>query len=221
MATEHVATPVLNGGKTAENRRDAHGRFVLGTAPGPGRPKNPFARRQAAMRRAAMAEVQGQDVRALVRKLLTQAVAGDWTAARLLFEWIIGPVPLPVHPDRLDADEAEVQRPLPTHLECLLLAMAQQEGTRAAGNPATAEDDHAAPLAPRLGWEWFVAEQCEFGAGWAAPFDLLWQRYMGWCASYGRLLLPENEIVQWLTGRGAVILGSNGDRAVQGLRVLE
>jgi hypothetical protein len=78
-------TPVLNGGKTAENRRDPHGRFVVGTAPGPGRPRNPFARRQAGLRRAMLAEVHGQDVRALVRVLLTRALAGDLKAAEVLF----------------------------------------------------------------------------------------------------------------------------------------
>jgi hypothetical protein len=94
-----------------------------------------------------------------------------------------------------------VQRQTPTGLERLLLAVAQQEGTprppdRFNPGPAAAEDDSPAPLDPRLGWEWFVSERCEFGAGWAAPFELLWQRYVGWCASYGRLLLPENEVMQ-------------------------
>jgi hypothetical protein len=99
--------------------------------------------------------------------------------------------------------------------------MAQSEGTPAAGSPAPAEDDHPAPLDPRLGWEWFVAERCEFGAGWAAPFELLWRRYVGWCASYGRLLWPESEVIEWLTGRDVVIIGNNGDRAAKGLRVIE
>jgi hypothetical protein len=213
-------TPVLNGGKTAENR-DARGRFLAGTAPGPGRPKNPFARRQAALRRAALAEVHGQDVRTLVRKLLTQAIAGDWTAARLLFEWVIGPVPLPVHPDHLDANEAEVQRQTPSHLERLLLSMAQQEGSPATESPAPAEDDSPARLDPRLGWEMFVVERCELAPGYAAPLELLWRCYTGWCAGYGRLLWPEDEVLAWLAGRGAVLIGRNGDRAVQGLRVLE
>jgi hypothetical protein len=215
-------TPVFNGGKTAENGgRDAHGRFTVGAKPGPGRPQNPFARKQAGLRRVMLAEVHATDMRALVRKLLTQALAGDWTAAKLVFEWIIGPVPPPIHPDQLHLHEAELQRQTPSGLERLLLAVAQQEGTPAAGSPAAAEDDPPAPLEPRLGWEWFVAERCEFGPNWLVPFELLWQRYVGWCASYGRLLLPEDEVMQWLAGRGVVVIGNNGDRAIQGLRVLE
>jgi uncharacterized protein DUF5681 len=221
MATIPRATPVLNGGKTAENRRDPHGRFTAGTAPGPGRPRNPYARRQAALRRAALAEVHATDMRALVRVLLTRALAGDLKAAEVLFAWVIGPPPAAVHPDRLDADEAEVQWQTPSGLERLLLRMAQQEGTPADGSPAAAEDDSPTPLEPRLGWEWFVAERCEFAPGYAAPVELLWQRYVSWCATYGRLLWPQDEIMRWLAGRGAVLIGSNGDRAVQGLRVLE
>jgi hypothetical protein len=134
---------------------------------------------------------------------------------------VIGPAPLPVHPDRLDADEAEVQRQTPSGLERLLLSMAQQEGAPAAGLPAAVEDDQPAPLDPRLDWEWFVAERCEFAPGYAAPLELLWRCYTGWCAGYGRLLWPEDEVLAWLAGRGAVLIGRNGDRAVQGLRVLE
>jgi|SRR5215471_2661629 len=220
MLTSLADTPVLNRQQTAVNR-DASGRFLRGTAPGPGRPRNPYARRQAALRRAALAEVHATDVRALVRVLLTRALAGDLKAADVLFAWVIGPAPLPVHPDRLDADEAEVQRQTPTNLERLLLSMAQQEGAPAAGLPAAVEDDQPAPLDPRLGWEWFVAERCEFAPGYAAPLDLLLRRYVSWCASYGRLLLPEDEVMQWLAGRGVVIIGTNGDRAAKGLRVLE
>jgi hypothetical protein len=171
------------------------------------------------LRRAALAEIHGQDVRALVRVLLTRALAGDLKAAELLFAWVIGPPPAPVHPDRLDADEAEVQRQTPSGLERLLLAVAQQEGSPAGERPAAVEDDHPALLDPRLGWEWFISERCEFGPHWAAPFALLWHRYVSWCAAYGRLLLPETEVLQWLAGRGVVLIGTNGDRAVQGLRV--
>jgi hypothetical protein len=213
--------PVLNRPKTAETRRDPHGRFVVGTAPGPGRRRNPFARRQAALRRAALAEVHGQDVRALVRVLLRRALAGDLKAAEVLFAWVIGPAPLPVHPDRLDADEAEVQRQAPSHLERLLLAVTQQEGLPAAGSPAGVDEDSPERLDPRLGWELFVSERCEFAPGYAAPLELVLRRYAGWCASYGRLLLPEDEVMRWLAGRGTVIIGSNGDRAIQGLRVLD
>jgi hypothetical protein len=221
MGTDPRETPLLNGPQTAEHRRDGRGRFVVGTAPGPGRPRNPFARRQAALRRAALAEVSAHDVRALVRQLLTQALAGDLKAAEVLFTWVIGPAPVPVHPDRVDLDEAELQRRTPSGLERVLLAMAPPEGTPAPESPAADEDDQLEPLDPRLGWEWFVAERCEFGACWAAPFERLWQRYVDWCEGYGRRLWPESAVVQWLAGRGAVLIGRNGDRAIQGLRVLD
>src|SRR5919108_2423952 len=220
MVKSLADTPVLNRQETVINGgRDAHGRFTVGAKPGPGRRRNPYSRRQAALRRAALAEVHAEDVRHLVRKLLSQAIAGDWTAAKLVFEWILGPVPPPVHPDHVDIDEAEVERRTPSGLERLLLSMAQSEGPPPTGSPAPAEDDSPPPLEPRLGWEWFVAERCEFAPGYAAPLELVLRRYAGWCASYGRLLLPEDEVLQWLAGRGAIIIGNNGDRAVQGLRV--
>jgi hypothetical protein len=52
---------VKNGPKTVENGRDARGRFLPGNAGG-GRPANPFARYQAELRGALLAEVKPADL---------------------------------------------------------------------------------------------------------------------------------------------------------------
>jgi hypothetical protein len=222
MGTYPPAWPVLNGGETAQNGRDIRGRFTVGATPGPGRPRNPFSRKQAALRRAALAEVHATDVRALVRVLLTRALAGDLKAADILFAWVIGPPPVPVHPDRLDADEAELQRQTPTALERLLVGLDRE--SRGVPRDAAGEDEgepDAEHQDPRVGWQLFADQFLEAGPAWAAPVDLVLLRYAGWCAGSGRRLLPESEVLQDLTARGAVMLGLNGDQRVQGFRVLD
>jgi hypothetical protein len=129
--------PVKNGVKTVENRsRDGRGRFLPGTAPGPGRPANPYARRQAALRRALLGEVDEADLRAIVRKVLRLAKLGNLAAVKLLFEWVLGAPPASCHPDRIDEDEMHVRRGRPTTLERLLLAGDHDEESPLAANEA-------------------------------------------------------------------------------------
>lgn len=70
--------------------RDANGRFVKGNAGGPG---NPFARRVAQLRAVLMESVTDDDMRDVVRTLVTLAKAGDVAAIKLLFERLLGRVP--------------------------------------------------------------------------------------------------------------------------------
>jgi hypothetical protein len=136
---------VLNGLETGKTVRDDKGRFVAGSAPGPGRPANPYSRWQAELHTAALAEVGVTDVRALVRTLLRLGKGGNLAATRLVFEWIIGPPPTPVHPDRLAEDELAVRRGLPTLVDWVSLADEQADREPRAVDPA--DEDPAEPEA--------------------------------------------------------------------------
>jgi hypothetical protein len=130
---------VLNGGKPHYTGRDAKGRFVAGAPPGPGRPANPYARQQAALRVAVLDEVDEGDLRAVVQKLLRLAKLGNVAAVELLFKWVIGPPPTPTHPDIVDAHELQVRRSLPTLVDWM--ALANEQADRAPTADDDAEDD--------------------------------------------------------------------------------
>jgi hypothetical protein len=85
-------------------QREANGRFAKGNHGGPG---NPYARQVAQMRLRALDSVSGDDVEAILAKMVELARAGDVPAARLVLQYTLGrPVPS-AHPDRLDRDEVE------------------------------------------------------------------------------------------------------------------
>jgi hypothetical protein len=95
-------SPHGDNGENAANGRDASGRFAKGNPGGPG---NPFARRVAALREAALAAVTREEVTAIVAKLKELALAGDVAAAKVLLAYILGkPATMP-NPDRLDLEE--------------------------------------------------------------------------------------------------------------------
>lgn len=81
--------------------RDKTGRFVKGCKPGPG---NPNVRRIAEHTRAIRDAVTADELRAVVRKLADQALAGDIQAARVLLDRCAGtprpereePIPIPL-----------------------------------------------------------------------------------------------------------------------------
>jgi hypothetical protein len=105
MSQTHVhetpATENVNPG------RDAQGRFTAGNGGGPG---NPFGRRLAAMRQAVMKAVTADDIEALLRKLLEQALSGDLAAAKLVLQYAVGK-PKPVsEPDRVEAEAWEIEQ---------------------------------------------------------------------------------------------------------------
>jgi hypothetical protein len=84
------------------NGRDSRGRFAKGNAGGPG---NPYARRCAALRKAAAQAISDEDLVALMRKLLQQALGGDVAAARLVLLYAVGRPAETVDPDTLDQQE--------------------------------------------------------------------------------------------------------------------
>jgi hypothetical protein len=82
--------------------RDAAGRFTRGNTAGHGR-AHVFAQQAAALRRAFYAEVKPADMRAMVRKLVSQALEGNLQAARLVLLWIVGKPADAHHPDAVAA----------------------------------------------------------------------------------------------------------------------
>jgi hypothetical protein len=93
--------------------RDRAGRFAPGNSLGKGR-AHAFARQAAQLRKAFYDEVTPADMRALVRKLVTEATGGNLQAARLLLLWLIGKPSEAHHPDAVEAMlAAEVQAATP------------------------------------------------------------------------------------------------------------
>jgi len=87
--------------------RDELGQFGKGNAGGPG---NPYARRVAALRRAFQSVVAEEDMQALGRVLLKQALDGDTAAAKLLLAYAVGKPTPAADPDGVDFDELRLYR---------------------------------------------------------------------------------------------------------------
>jgi hypothetical protein len=96
-ATEESPNPTTND-------REANGQFAKGNPGGPG---NPYARQVAAMRLRALDRVSGDDVEAILSKMVTLAKEVDVPAARLVLQYTLGKPVASAHPDRLDSDEVE------------------------------------------------------------------------------------------------------------------
>ena len=76
--------------------RDAQGRFIQGNAGGPG---NPFFRRQAELRRGALALFSPEDVGSLLRVMLALGRNGDAACARVFLDYTMGKPHKAVQPD--------------------------------------------------------------------------------------------------------------------------
>jgi hypothetical protein len=100
--------------ETGSNGHGADGRFIPGNKCSKG---NPFARRMAALRSAALEELTADDVRALVRRLHTRALSGDVPAATLLLRYAFGRPPEAIDPDTLDLDEWKKLAAMPAYYE--------------------------------------------------------------------------------------------------------
>jgi hypothetical protein len=178
---------VLPGGNGGKPARDAQGRFVAGAPPGPGRPANPFARYQAELRGALLAEVSPADVRTILRQVLRIAKRGHLPAVELLLKWVLGAPPAPVDPDRLDEHELSVKRGRPTLLDQLTLADAPADhelDPAAAAEADAGEDLDAADLPPpplqqMLSWALRELAAVQLRAAPAPPPDpaVSWERF--------------------------------------------
>jgi hypothetical protein len=230
--------PVKNRPKTGQ-KRDPQGRFLPGTAAGPGRPSNPFARQMAALKVGFSEALTAEDMAAVAKKLLELTLGGDIGAAKLLLAALVGP-PLPVHPDRLNADEMETRRLQPTRLQELLLAVERDEAPDSFAVEDNEEDlnadpekDSAAELAQTperqepntaaSGWELFAETRLEMDEDSACQLDFLWSKYTYWCADQGFPLLTETAICAWLSERGVVVKTSpyGLPGAARGVRVMD
>lgn len=87
-----MKTPSPNG----TNDRDQHGRFAVGNAGGPG---NPHGRQVAKLRAALLAAVTDDDIRAIIRKLIERAIAGDVAAGREVLDRVMGKAKVSVEVD--------------------------------------------------------------------------------------------------------------------------
>jgi hypothetical protein len=211
--------PVKNRWKTA-TKRDARGRFLSGTAAGPGRPVNPYARCLAVLKVGFSEALRAEDMAAVAKKLLKLALSGDIGAAKLLLATLVGP-PLPVHPDRLAQDELQTRIAQPTQLQELLLAVERDEApdifavqdeeelnVDAEKDGATAlaqEPERQDPNTAAAGWELFAETRLEMDEESACQLDFLWSKYTYWCADRGFPLLTETAICACLSERGVVV----------------
>jgi hypothetical protein len=233
MARDLPARAVFNGPKPVQTGRDVKGRFMPGAPPGPGRPANPYARQQAALRVAVLEEVDEGNLRAIVWKLLRLAKLGNLGAVKLLFEWVIGAPPEPTHPDFVAAHDFEARRAQPSLIDALSLAERVSADDYAEEAPA-AEDEELppAPLHPQLqamlswavqklaeaqtraaipppdpmaGWETFAASRLHWDGQAAVPLEMVFLGYARWAAARGEPVLAEEKVLAWLTGKGATV----------------
>jgi hypothetical protein len=235
MARDLPARTVFNGPQTVANGRDARGRFVAGAQPGPGRPvaANPFARYQAELRGALLAEVRPADLRAVIRQVLRLAKRGHVPSVEILLKWVLGGPPPALDPDKLDAHEREVRANRLTMLDQLALAELPAEVDPDETPVAEGEAEDAEPLAPPLrtvlswaikelaqaqsalraqrppppdpavSWAAFAASRLEFDPQAAVDVDLLYVAYARWCAACGEPLLVEANVLAALQATGA------------------
>jgi hypothetical protein len=90
--------------KTNPEGRGPNGQFAKGNRGGPG---NPYARQVAEFRSRVLHRVKGEDLDAIIDKMVELAKKGDVAAARLVLQHTLGKPVASAHPDRLDRDEVE------------------------------------------------------------------------------------------------------------------
>jgi hypothetical protein len=117
-----MMNPTPSPAAVAENTtgRDATGRFTKGNPGGPG---NPFYRRQAEFRRAALAAFTPEDVTSLLRVMLALGRNGDTAAARVFLDYAVGKPAKAAEPDQTDLHEWQLQQQTP-RLEQVMDVMA-------------------------------------------------------------------------------------------------
>src|SRR5687768_12891681 len=98
-------TPHTPDGTQSDSGRDARGRFAAGNPGGPG---NPFNRRLAELRSAALEAVSREDMLELFAMLKFKAKTGDLAATKIILQYTLGKPGAPVQPDRIDLDEWQI-----------------------------------------------------------------------------------------------------------------
>jgi hypothetical protein len=92
------------------NGRNSDGRFAQGNGFGLG---NPFYRRQAEFRRAALELFTPEDVMSLLRVMLARGRQGDVAAAKVFLEYVVGKPHRAPDPDREEHHEWQLQAEAP------------------------------------------------------------------------------------------------------------
>ena len=117
--------------------RDANGRFGKGNHGGPG---NPFARRTAKLRQAALAAVSPGDIREIFQVLKDKARQGDVPAIKLLLAYTVGTPTAATDPDTLASYLASQAVTLSVAtLVRRLAAIAKAHRSHGLASPTTAE----------------------------------------------------------------------------------
>ena len=93
-------------GPNGTSDRDAGGRFRKGNPGGPG---NPMARRIGKLRAALIRSVTPDEVRQIIASLVKAAKDGDVSAAKLLFDRLLGPPVQADYEERIDAMERSIE----------------------------------------------------------------------------------------------------------------
>jgi hypothetical protein len=83
---------------------DAKGRFAKGNAGGPG---NPYARQVAELRRELLLRCTPERIGKIADRMMELAEEGNVSAAKLIFQYVLGKPHEAVSPDRVDIDEVQ------------------------------------------------------------------------------------------------------------------
>lgn len=110
-ATAEATPPPFTNG--ANPLRGPMGRWAKGNPGGPG---NPHVRKVASLRSSLFNAVSATDMRKVVKRLVSAAIDGDVTAAKIVLERLLGPSVQADLLDRLDQQQAAIDRLL-TDLE--------------------------------------------------------------------------------------------------------
>jgi hypothetical protein len=108
MNQPHPTSPTPEA--TATKGRHSDGRFAKGNGYGLG---NPFYRKQAEFRRAALELFTPEDVMSLLRVMLARGRQGDVAAAKVFLEYVVGKPHQAPDPDREEHHEWHLQAEAP------------------------------------------------------------------------------------------------------------
>jgi hypothetical protein len=100
LAEDGARTPLSPSSNAG---RDRAGKFTKGNGGGPG---NPFARRVAELRRAALSATTPEKIAAVMSQLEAKALQGDAAAAKLYLSYTLGRPAATVDPDSVHVQEA-------------------------------------------------------------------------------------------------------------------
>ena len=92
---------------TDTTERDAKGRFAKGNPGGPG---NPYARQVAELRKELLQRCTPERIGKIADRMMELAEGGNVSAAKLVFQYVLGKPHEAVSPDRLDIDEVQTFR---------------------------------------------------------------------------------------------------------------